>query len=407
VSYQEVITTVPAEPELVHGEFAAGFAAVRDVFAGETAELGGGGAAFAAVVDGDVVVDLWAGRSGPGPWRRETRGVLMSATKGVVATAVACLADRGALDIELPVATYWPEFAVAGKADISVAQLLSHSAGLVSVPGYEDLLSPDGAGWNQTAEIVHRLEAAAPAWPPGSAHGYHGLTFGWLVGELVRRVTGSTVGTIIRDEISTPLGLELDLGTLAHKQHLVAPVILPRPRPQTVVSADEEFVDRSLLSQMFLTVEGRSILDTADTFFADSGRLAIELPGSNATGTARALARLYGALSGGGCIDDARLLSPSAVEVFSAERMRGRDRMTGIEVRWALGFQLPVPPEFAPAGNWPPRHEAFGHDGYGGQFGFADPVTGAGVGFVRSELSGTSPLGPLLVTAFYECLESR
>lgn len=248
------------------GHVADGFGAVRHTFARQLPEVGDGGAAFAAVAGGQLVVDLWAGRAGRRPWSATTRAVLMSATKGVAATAVARLAERALLDVESPVAAYWPEFAAAGKAEISIAQLLSHSAGLISVPGYTELLGPAGEGWEHTGEIVRRLESAAPWWTPGSAHGYHGLTFGWLVGELIRRVTGLTAGTVIREEIAAPLGLELDVGTPPDQLHLVAPVVLAGNRLTSAIQ-DRQLADPSSnFANMLLATNHRCIVNTADVF---------------------------------------------------------------------------------------------------------------------------------------------
>jgi CubicO group peptidase (beta-lactamase class C family) len=388
----------------VKGRVAPGFEAVRSRFAACAEEVGAGGAAFAAVVDGALVVDLWAGTAGAGPWRRETRGVLMSSTKGVVAAAVAGLVDQGWLDVEAPVAHYWPDFAAAGKEGVTVAQLLSHTAGLVTIPGYETLLAPSGAGWDRTEEIVRRLAAAAPEWPPGTAFGYQGLTFGWLVGELVRRVAGVTVGRLVRERLCAPLGLELDLGTPVELQHLVAPVILPGGVrvPQRGVDALLEDPG-SLASRMLLSVDGRSLLDTAERFFADPQLLAMELPGSNATGTARALATLYGALAGAGCPGVPTLVSAETVAAFAAERVRGTDAVMGTAGRFGLGLELAVPPPDGTA-EWGPHPEAFGHKGYGGQIGFGDPVTHVGVGFLRSMLTHDSPLAAALVESLYGCL---
>jgi CubicO group peptidase (beta-lactamase class C family) len=395
---------MPGTGMQVGGSTAGGFEPVRDAFARQAAEVGDGGAAFAATAGGRLVVDLWAGQAGPRPWSAPTRAVLMSATKGIVATAVALLADRSLLDVEAPVADYWPEFAATGKAEVSIAQLLSHSAGLISVPGYADLLGGAGEGWEQTSWVLKRLEAASPWWAPGAHHGYHGITFGWLVGELVRRVSGSSVGTVIREEIAGPLGLELDLGTPAERQHLVAPVILAGP-PLTGAAQDRQLADpASLLSQMILAVNGRCILNTADAFFAGGARLAMELPALNATGTARALARLYGVLAREGRSGDLELLSPKVIDLFARERRRGPSRVTGDEERWGLGFQRPVQDPVEPSHVWGPHDEAFGHTGLGGQVGFADPVSQVSVALVRSHLSSVSPLGGHLVSAFYSCL---
>lgn len=404
------------ETLIVHGEVVAGFEAVRDAFAEHVADVGKGGAAFAAVIDGELVVDLWAGFAGVNPWQRETRGVIMSATKGVAATAVACLVDRGLIDVEAPVANYWPEFRAGDKGGVTVAHVLSHAAGLPTIPGYEDILTPDGVGWNRTEDILRRLESAVPEWQPGSTHGYHGLTYGWLLGEIVRRASGVSIGTVIRDEIVIPLGLELDLGTPVEKHDLVAPVLSLGPKPPTVAALNEQITNPELFSRMALTVDGRSVIDAVETLFADPAVLMLELPGSNATATARALATLYGALANGGRHGDVWLLSPETIALFAAERVRGGDWMTGAEGRYALGFQRPV------SASSRTYDKEFGHAGLGGQFGFANPVRQVGVGFVRSHLSWNAELthrfgamvaprefttlGRTLVDSLYECVDA-
>jgi CubicO group peptidase (beta-lactamase class C family) len=362
-------------------------------------EVGAGGAAFAAVVDGERVVDLWAGSAGLGPWCRETRFVLMSATKGVVTAAIACLVDRGQLELERPVAHYWPEFAAAGKAEVTVAELLGHRAGVITVPRYEELMTPEGEGWDRTEEIVGRLAAAAPVWAPGSAFGYHGLTFSWLAGELVRRVTGASVGTVVRELVCEPLGLEFDLGTPVERQGLLARVVLPDGARPLDPAVEEPFKDPdSLLSRMALAVEGRMPFDTP-AFFTDPRLLELELAGFNATGTARALATLYGALASARELGPAALVSPATLEQFTAERSRGTDAVLGDPGRRGVGFQLALPEV-----PWGRHEEAFGHDGFGGQLGFADPVSRVGVGFVRSAASHDSPLLAVLIKALYDCL---
>lgn len=385
----------------VYGETAPGFDRVRESFE-QLGDLGAGGGAFAAFVDGHCVVDLWAGNAGLEPWRAETRGILMSTTKAVTATAVAKLIERGDLDPSERVAYYWPEFAAAGKEAITVEQVLTHSAGLLSVPGYEDLLHPDGTGWEKTDEIVRRLESASPEWEPGTMHAYHGLTIGWLIGELVRRITGASVGCLVSKDVIGPLGVDLDLGTPRERTQFVAPVVLPGNSAQLPV--DPPLADPEMTARMLLTVDGRSVLDEAPGFFGDPDRLAIELPGSNATGTARAVATLFGALANGGSFNGGSLLKPETIALVSAERRRGIDPMWGNEQRWGLGFALNVPDETTPI-TWGPHEESFGANGYGGQIGFADPVQGIGVGFLRSELNEMSPLGGDLVRAVYKCVD--
>ncbi len=391
-----------SDAAMVTGTVAPGFEPVADAFGASIDEVGEGGAAFAAVLDNRSVVDLWAGRAGERPWAADTRAVLMSTTKGLVAVVLARLVERGELDVEAPVARYWPEFAAAGKAKVTVAQLLSHTAGLITVPGYEELMRPGGEGWDRTDEIVRRLAGATPRWTPGTAVGYHGITFGWLTGELVRRVTGRTTGALLREEVAGPLGLELDLGTPHERQQLVAPVVLPAA-DEPVDPADEALFESPAWIDMILAVDGRNVLTEADAFFTAPAILALELGGSNATGTARALAALYGTLAAEGERDGVHILSPETIALFSAERISGTDQVLQGPHRYGLGFERPVD---MPGGTfgWGPHDEAFGHGGHGGQIAFADPVSRVGVGFVRSHLSLTSPLGPRLVDALYHCV---
>lgn len=391
-------------PASVKGHVASGFEPVRQVFDECQAEVGRGGAAFAVYANGRLVVDLWTGWAGREPWQSGTRGVLMSVTKGVAAVAVARLADSGLLDVDAPVAAYWPEFAAGGKDRITVAELLTHAAGLIGVPRHQEIVGPNGEGWGNTGEILERLESATPEWPPGSGHSYHVLTYGWLVGELVRRVSGRSIGTFIRDEISTPLGIELDLGTPLDRQGLVAPVLLPEEMPADVAATwGRPMSDPSSpVARAHLAVDGSSFV-TNSAFFAPE-MLEIELSAVNATGTARALATLYGSLA-----DDpsssARPVSATTVAKFAAERRRGPDLVTGLDARWALGFMRPVPPPAGAARVWGHQDAAFGHTGFGGQLSFADPVNRMGVALVRSHLSWTSSLGSSLVRTVYECLE--
>ena len=182
-------------------------------------------------------------------------------------------------------------------------------------------------------------------------------------------------------------------------------MIVPDEKPPTLAVIDELLADpASTVSRLFLAVDGRSVLTNADTFFANPDLLAMELPAANATGTARSIATLYGALARGGSHDDGRLLSPDTIALFTAERIGGPEFSTGLEKRWALGFALQVPPLPGLQREWGPHQDAFGHNGYGGQIGFADPVSRVGVGFLRNHLSWDSPLGGLLVDAVYECL---
>jgi CubicO group peptidase (beta-lactamase class C family) len=383
-----------------HGYVAEGFEHVTETFARSAEEVGSGGAAFAAVVDGTLVVDLWAGTVAKRPWMAATRGVLMSTTKGIATVVVAQLVDQGLLDVDAAIADYWPEFAQAGKERVTVAQVLAHTSGLTTVPDYADLLEPTGRGWDRTHDILERLARASPRWAPGSDVGYHGLTFSWLVGELVRRVSGETLGTLFRENVAGPLALEIDIGTPAHLHGLVATPLLPE-----VDDAESSTDASSEFAAMIFDVDGRNLITCADQFFASPRVLEMELPASNGTGTARSVATLYSAL-----VDrrpeSRQLISPVTLERFTTEVISGTDRVLSTPVRRGLGFELADqshPPE--PPFTFGPHREAFGHGGHGGQLGFADPAAGLGIGFVRSHLSLRSPLGPRLVDAVYAELE--
>ncbi len=177
-------------------------------------DFGDGGGAFSAFVGGECVVDLWTGWAGDlWPWEESTRGVIMSSTKGMTALCAHLLEDRGELDLDAPVVRYWPEFGQAGKGSATVRQLLSHQAGAIGLPGSEVLLGWDGSGWDDTEAIAGGVAAGEPAWEPGTRHGYHGVTFGWLVGELVRRITGCSLGRFFESEVAGPLGATCSIGT--------------------------------------------------------------------------------------------------------------------------------------------------------------------------------------------------
>ncbi len=175
---------------------AAGFEPAREAFGQGATDLGDGGGAFCAYVEGVPVVDLWGGTARPGqPWESDTRAVLMSLTKGLAALCVQILVDRGQVDVDAPVSAYWPEFAASGKEKVLVRHVLTHTAGVLSFPGEPELLGLDGTGWDDYDAIADGLAAATPSWEPGTRFGYHALTFGWLLGEIIRRVSGRRVGS--------------------------------------------------------------------------------------------------------------------------------------------------------------------------------------------------------------------
>jgi CubicO group peptidase (beta-lactamase class C family) len=408
------------------GEVAPGFERVRDAFASRLDDLELGGGAFCAFVHGEKVVDLWAGQATSGvPWRQDTMATVMSCTKGLAALCMQILHDRGQLDVDAPVATYWPEFAQAGKGDALVRHVLTHTVGVLGFREPGSLLGWDGTGWDAHDQIAARLAAARPAWRPGSKIGYHAMSFGWLTAELVRRVTGRSIGTFFRDEVAKPLGVDGWIGTPVEEQERVAPVIrwsydrLPRD----VVELDRmtrEHMSRpeTLLAQAAIHMHGSTVFDNISTFMNDPRVRALEIPAANASATARGLARTYAMLSMNGALDGVRIVSPESVKVFGAHaasgpssvepawRLPGGRRIPPPAMAYALGYERNVAPVGQP-GRFGPSAEAFGHTGLGGQVGFCDPTNGIGVGFVRSHLSFSQELSVVLVDALYSCAGVR
>jgi CubicO group peptidase (beta-lactamase class C family) len=410
--------TVKAKAKHVKGFTAPGFERVAETLgAGATltlgdwerrADLGEGGGAFCAFVDDECVVDIWTGVAGPGrDWEEDTRAVIMSSTKGMTTLCAHILEDRGELDLDAPVVRYWPEFGRAGKSATTVRQLLSHQSGAIGVPGADHLLSWDGRGWSDSEAIAAAIAAGEPAWEPGARHGYHGVTFGWLVGELVRRISGQSLGTFFESEVAGPLGVACSIGTPATELPFIATVMeFPvKPGSQSALRTidPESKSGRSVLAgahgSMFADELGQprfaDFMNTPDVLAAEIGALG-------ATATARALARTYMALA-----DGEELVSRASVERFRTEQVCGRDAVMGVPTRWAVGYSLESPPLIPGA---PPMHGpndgAFGHMGAGGQIGFADPLAHVACGFVRNQLENQAlPLmGACLVDVLYSCL---
>lgn len=357
---------------VINGSVAPGFERVSEALVRGFREHGEVGASLAVVVDGRPVVDIWAGwldRARTRPWQRDSIVNLYSTTKGVAAVAAAMLVDRGKLDVDAPVTAYWPEFGRAGKEQIPVRWLLSHEAGL---PAIDEPLPPGGAlDWDT---VIHALERQAPSWPPGAAMGYHAVTYGWLVGEVIRRITGKSPGTFVREEIAGPLGIDLFIGTPASEDHRIADMLPPGSRAPLAMGDPNSLAAKAL---------GLAAPPTGADVNSREWRAA-EMPAANGHGNARALARLYGALARGGEVDGVRLLGPAAIEQFATEVVSGPDKVIGIEARRGLGFILS-----SPGGryHWGPNRATFGHSGAGGSLGFADPDARIGFGYAMNQMA--------------------
>jgi len=364
----------------VHGDVRAGFEPVRDAFVANFEHHEERGAACTVLVDGEAVVDIWAGvaneRTGA-PWAEDTLSLVFSTTKAATALCALLLAQRGQLDLSAPVARYWPEFAAAGKVDVPVEWLLTHRAGLSSVDA--DLTPEQVYAWDP---VVDALAAQAPYWEPGTAHGYHAVTFGNLVGEVIRRVDGRSPGRFFAEEVAGPLGIDFHIGLPEEhwpRMSRLGGVPLPTslesgtddlpPGGRELVAA---FGDkRSLARRAFFFVRPAWRYNSPETW-------AAEMPAANGACTARALATMYASLVGE--VDGVRLLTQETVDQARTERSGGPDRVMFRETRFGLGFALPtaISPMLGPG--------SFKHHGAGGSLGCADPTRRVAFGYVMNRL---------------------
>ena len=382
----------------VHGEIAPGFESVGEAFAANFVERGEVGAAYCVYRDGRPVMDIWAGLADRGagrPWVRDTIVIVYSCTKGVTAVAANQLIERGALDPDAPVAEYWPEFAVEGKGKIPVRWVLSHRAGLAAIDG--DLTLDDVAAWDP---VIDAIAAQVPNWEPGTQHGYHARTYGWIVGELIRRVTGLTPGDYIKREIATPLGLDLYLGVPESEDARVAR-IYPAvwDDPEIARLSDQVLGDSSTL--LGRVMGGPSNLFRYDDMWNTRLMRGAQMPSSNGHSDARSLARMYAACIGN--VDGVRLLSDEAVTRATEVQSRGKDCVIGQPLTFGLGFALPptLGPSAGPA--------AFGHSGAGGSIAFCDPDRGVALSYVMNQMqlsmSEIDARGESLIAATYAALD--
>jgi CubicO group peptidase (beta-lactamase class C family) len=353
------------------GAVAAGWDGVRDAFATNFAERGEVGAAVCVYLHGKKVVDLWGGLADGEtgrPWVEDTIVMTFSSSKGVTAVGVNLAIERGLLDPDATVASYWPEFAVAGKQGITVRQVLSHQAGLPLVEA--DLSLDEALTWDPPVEA---LAAQAPLWEPGTKHGYHMRTYGWLAGELLRRTTGRSPGTFLREQVTGPLGADFWIGLPELEEPRVATLVPPRTSLRDALAP---FGDDLLLARVFSNPGGHFDYDG----MWNTRRLrACELPSSNGVGDARGLARLYASCIGDG-VDGRRTLAPDTVAAATTEQVAGPDAVIVTDTRFGLGFMLGK--SFGAAN----PSTCFGHAGAGGSLAFADPESGLAFGYVMNDL---------------------
>ncbi len=357
------------------------------------------GAALAVTLDGKPIADLWGGYADPArtrTWGENTIANVYSTTKGMVAICAHRLVDEGRLDLDTPVSEYWSEFSQKGKEAIPVRWLLSHRAGVVAI---RETLPPEALyDWDA---MVTALAAEEPWWTPGESHGYHLLSYGHLVGEVVRRITGRSVGTYFREEIAEPLGVDFHIG-LPESEHARAAELSP-------MAGDPGAEGAQLMQRALQEPEGMH----ARAFGNPAGLLLgpnnpewrkAEIPGGNGHGSARALARVYGALARGGEIDGVRVLSRDGIVRAQTEQSHGPDEFLLLTTRFSLGFMLS---QDRPEARFGPNAGAFGHPGMGGSVGFADPQARIGFGYVPNRMGPHILLDPravALIESLYDCL---
>ncbi len=356
---------------LAHGFTQDRFAPVRAVFENNLASGADVGASFCATVDGETVVDLWGGFADAArtrPWDKDTIVNVYSTTKTMTALTALLIADRGELDFDAPVARYWPEFAANGKADVKVSHLMSHSAGLSGWK--EPITTEDLYDWDKATAL---LAAQAPFWEPGTAPGYHALTQGYLVGEVIRRVTGKSVGTVFREEIAEPLGADFHIGLPESEDARVAGLI---PPPAGATISD---VAQSDLQKNMATNPGIDVSETRTRAWRGA-----EIPAAGGTGNARAIAEIHAILANGGVAKGKRFLSEAGCRKALELQIEGTDLIMAVPARFGMGFGLA-------GGLVPlPHPNTIFWGGYGGSLAIIDMDVRTTFGYAMNRMEGTT-----------------
>ncbi|MFI1209537.1 serine hydrolase domain-containing protein [Streptomyces sp. NPDC020802] len=382
---------------LTQGHCDTRFEAVRTAFEENFRDRGELGAAVSVTVDGVTVVDLWGGwadAAGTRAWERDTLVNVWSTSKGPTALCAHILADRGLLDLDAPVAAYWPEFAAAGKESVLVRHLLSHRAGLAGLRephSLEQLFD-----WELTTK---RLAATEPWWEPGTVSGYHALTYGFLVGEVVRRVSGLLPGAFLEREVTGPLGIDFTIGLPEKEAGRAAELVHP-----PAAASSEQAAIFSQLTPVALASLANPLAGAAEA--GTAAWRAAEIPAANGHGTARAVAALYAIFAGRGSYGERRVLSPGAAERVREGQGACRDLVlgAGFESETEIGLGLWLSGSNRSYG---PNPRAFGHDGFGGSCGLADPEAGVSLGYVMNRMGpriADDPRKMALVDALYAAL---
>lgn len=407
----------------VQGAFDPAFEAVADAFLTNFRQHGEVGASVCINLGGRQVVDLWGGlreAGGTERWQRDTVLIVYSCTKAATALCAQILIDRGLLELDVPIARYWPEFAQAGKADATVRMALNHSVGL---PALREPLKPGAyLDWDY---MVERLAAEAPFWPPGTANGYHMVSFGWIVGELVRRVSGRSLGRFFQDEVAVPLGLDFWIGTPEEIEARIAPTIPFKPDAETPKTDFTDFTNALITDPT--SIAHLSLVNNSGWRVDSREGHAAEIGGAGGVSNARSLARLFEPLANGGAcgsksggtsgVTTGSAVKTESIRLLSAARIEDmrqvsvetdRDRTLLIPTRFGQGFMLRMDNGPLPASqSLVIGEQAFGHVGAGGSLVFADVQHHLSFGYTMNRMGEGLLLnerGQSLVDAAYGCL---
>ncbi|HET7013979.1 MAG TPA: serine hydrolase domain-containing protein [Streptosporangiaceae bacterium] len=377
----------------VLGIYDPAFEPVRDAFVANFTERGDIGASVAVVVQGAPKVGIWAGWADPDrtrAWERDTLTNVWSTTKAVTSLCAHMLIERGELDPDAPVAKYWPEFAQAGKAEIPVRWIMSHKSGLTGLA--QPTAVADYYDWDKITEL---LAAQAPLFPPGSTTGYHAITFGFLVGEVIRRITGQSVGQFLASEVAALVGADFCIGLPESELGRCSDLLGVRP------SEDEQ----AALAQAYANAEPAALAAlvnpalTGDEANAPAWRQA-EIPAANGHGTALGLATIFGAVADG----SDTFISAGTLAKARAGEGKYTDLVLGFPLEFGLGVALS-----GPEGHYGPNPAAFGHDGFGGSMVGCDPEAGVAFAYVMNRMGmnlADDPRKMAIIDAVYQSLQA-
>ncbi len=387
---------MPLQPQ---GYFDLRFEALKDAFVDNFAAGRESGAALCISIAGEVVVDLWAGvtdKEGLETWQQDTLVNVFSCTKGIAAVAMLKLVERGLLKLDVPVCQYWPEFAVNGKEQITIEQLLCHSSGISAI--HPPVKDEELFDW---PTMVRYIEQETPWWPPGTKHGYAPVVFAWTIGELFRRAAGETMGTFIEREIMQPLSQELYIGVpealddrIARILSAPASEVQDTTLPREIMGNPQGVTSRAFINPMSITNSSNK-----------PAWRRTELCSANGHGNARSLATLYDMLANKGCYGSKKLLDETLINSARSEWVSGQDQVLKCSTRYGLGFLLHQEGKLCGLGG----AKNFGHQGASGALGFADPQRGIGFGYVCNRMGTEALIDPRaerLVNALYESLNS-